>query len=329
MEIVMALVAAVIGIVVGGVINVLADDLPVPQKLRIPHYPDGIPRPRSAWLGLAAFLTGQRTSPAAETVAEDQGDEPQAAEEQPAGLQQPQAEPIEAQPAAPLVQGETAEEALPAEPNPGVGTEMPARRPSRRLSWRYPLVEVGLGLAYAALVIGYPHERNLLAWFVYMAILLLITVIDMEHRLILFVVIVPSCAFALLVGAISPEQGRSFVEYLIGGAAGFVLFFLMFLGGGLFTAAVQRDEVAFGFGDVMLATLSGFILGWRAFIFAGLITVFVGAFGSLLYMFGRTLVRRRYRWFTPLPYGPYIVLGTLIMLLFREQVQQFLRAGYM
>jgi leader peptidase (prepilin peptidase)/N-methyltransferase len=327
MDIVMALVAAVTGIVVGGVINVLADDLPVPQKLRLPHYPDGTPRPRSAWLGLAAFLTGQRTSPTAETVVEDQGDGPQDANERPAGLQQPEAEYMVA-PAMPLVQGEI-EGVPPAEPIPGTGTDVPARHLSRRLSWRYPLVEIGLGLAYAALVIGYPHERNLLAWFVYMAILLLITVIDMEHRLILFVVIVPSCAFALLVGAISPEQGRSFVEYLIGGAAGFVLFFLMFLGGGLFTAAVQRDEVAFGFGDVMLATLSGFMLGWRAFIFAGLITVFVGAFGSLLYMFGRTLVRRRYRWFTPLPYGPYIVLGTLIMLLFREQVQHFLQSSYM
>jgi leader peptidase (prepilin peptidase)/N-methyltransferase len=325
MSIVMAVIAGMIGVVVGGVINALADDLPVPQTPRVPHYPDGTPRPRTAWLGLAAFLTGQRTSPAPDPaeaiVSADPAGEPQAVAEQPA--ETPESEP------AVSLQDEVPEEALPAEPNPGAATSVPTRRPSRRLSWRYPLVEIGMGLAYAALVIGYPHERNLLAWFVYMAILLLITVIDMEHRLILFVVIVPACVFALLVGAISPEQGRSFVEYLIGGAVGFGLFFVMFLGGGLFTAAVQRDEVAFGFGDVMLATLSGFMLGWRAFIFAALITVFVGAFGSLLYVLGRTLIRRRYRWFTPLPYGPYIVLGTLVMLLFRDQVQQFLRSNYM
>jgi leader peptidase (prepilin peptidase)/N-methyltransferase len=325
MSIVMAVIAGIIGVVVGGVINALADDLPVPQAPGVPHYPDGTPRPRTAWLGLAAFLTGQRTSPAPDPaeviVSGDQADEPQAIEEQPVEI--PESEQVA------LLQGEVSDEAIPAEPNPGADPEVPARRPSRRLSWRYPLVEIGMGLVYAALVIGYPHERNLPAWFVYLAILLLITVIDLEHRLILFVVIVPACVFALLVGAISPEQGRSFVEYLIGGAVGFGVFFVMFLGGGLFTAAVQRDEVAFGFGDVMLATLSGFMLGWRAFIFAALITVFVGAFGSLLYIFGRTLVRRRYRWFTPLPYGPYIVLGTLVMLLFREQVQHFLRSSAM
>jgi len=320
-NIVMAAVAAIVGIVVGGVINILADDLPVRRTPGLPHYPDGSPRPRSAWLGLTAFLTGQRTSPApdpAEAVESGgQVDEPQAVEEQ--SLETPGLE------QAVSLRGEDSEAALPLEAEPGV----PAPRPSRRLGWRHPLVEIGMGAAYAALVLGYPHERNLPVWFVYLAILLLITVIDIEHRLILFVVIVPSCAFALLVGALSPEHGRPFAEYLVGGAVGFGLFFAMFLGGGLFSAAVQRDEVAFGFGDVMLATLSGFMLGWRAFIFAALITVFVGAFGSLLYMIGRALVRRHYRWFTPLPYGPYIVFGTLVMLLFREQVQHFLQSSAM
>jgi leader peptidase (prepilin peptidase)/N-methyltransferase len=321
MSMVVAVIAGLVGVVVGGVINLLADDLPVNRMPRVPHYPDGTSRPRSAWLGLAAFLTGQRNSPVSNTTdsmpSQDQDSEPQPAQER------------IAPPPDPLLPDETTQEAIPLEPNAGADPAIPPRPPSRRLSWRYPLVEIGMGLAYAALALGYPHERNLPIWFVYLAIMLLITVIDMEHRLILFVVIVPSCLFALLAGAVSPEQGRSFTEYLIGGAVGFGLFFAMFLGGGLFTAAVQRDEVAFGFGDVMLATLSGFMLGWRAFIFAALITVFVGALGSLLYMFGRALVRRHYRWFTPLPYGPYIVLGTLIMLLFREQVQHFLRSSYM
>jgi len=98
----------------------------------------------------------------------------------------------------------------------------------------------------------------------------------------------------------------------------------MFLGGGAFSALAGRDEVAFGFGDVMLATLSGFMLGWRAFIFASLITVFAGALGAVLYMVGRAMVGRQYKWFTPLPYGPYIVIGTLIMLMFRDEVARLL-----
>ncbi|MBN2305412.1 MAG: hypothetical protein JXQ72_13080, partial [Anaerolineae bacterium] len=68
----------------------------------------------------------------------------------------------------------------------------------------------------------------------------------------------------------------------------------------------------------------GFMIGWKAFIFAALITVFVGAAGSILYMIGREFSAQRRRLFTPLPYGPYIVLGIMIMLLFNEQVQDFL-----
>jgi leader peptidase (prepilin peptidase) / N-methyltransferase len=295
MTIVIALIAGVIGVLAGGVINVLADDLPLRRPVSPPHYPDGAPRSRAAWLGIAAFLTGQRTSPGVPAV--------------PAPV--PAGPAAEAQPVA----------------DPGVPSEPPAPRLPVRLGWRHPLVEIATGLGFFGLVLGFPHETNLLAWLVYLFIMLLITVIDVEHRLILFVVIIPSCVFALIVAAVSPPQDRAFKEFLVGGLFGFGLFFAMFLGGGVFAMAARHDEVAFGFGDVLLATLSGLMLGWRSFIFAALITVFAGAVGAILYIGGRALMRRRYRWFTPLPYGPYIVIGTLVMLFFREDVAHLLKAS--
>lgn len=279
MELVVAVVAGLGGLLAGGVLNALADDLPVRARVRPPHYPDGSPRPLKAWLGLSAFALGRREGPSAPASANPTGEE------------------------------------LPSPPHPN------------RLSWRHPLLELATGLAFAGLTLAFADEPALWAWYVYVAILLLITVIDIEHRLILFAVILPSCAFAVVVAAISPAEGRTFKEYLLGGAVGFLLFFAMFLGGVAFSTLARNEEVAFGFGDVMLATLSGLMLGWRAFIFAALITVFAGAVGAVLYMAGRAIIGR-YRRFTPLPYGPYIVLGTLVMLLFREEVQDLLRSNY-
>jgi leader peptidase (prepilin peptidase)/N-methyltransferase len=266
MDIVIALIAGLAGLLVGGVINALADDLPARRNPRLPHYPDGTPRPLIVWLGLVAFLTGRRASP---------GD------------------------------------------------------PSVRLSWRHPIMEIVTALAFFGLALGFESEPNLPIWFVYLAILLLITVIDVEHRLILFVVILPSCGLALLVAALAPEDGKSFGEYLAGGAAGFLIFFVMFMGGVVFTVMSRHEAVAFGFGDVMLATLSGLILGWRGLLPAVFITVFAGAAGALIYIAVRLIVGRRYQWFTPLPYGPYIVLGTLIVLLFRDEVKDMLWSGYL
>ena len=272
MNIVIALVAGVIGLIVGGVINVLADDLPARANPRVPHYPDGTPRPVGAWLGVTAFMTGQQDSPK--------------------------------------------------EPAKDAKTAV-------RLSWRYPLVEITTALIFFGMALGVKNQPNLPFWFVYMAILILITVIDVEHRLILFVVIIPSCLFALVVALISPEEGKSLSEYLIGGAAGFFIFFLMFMGGFVFTLTSRHEVVAFGFGDVMLATLSGLILGWRGMIPAIFITVFAGAAGALIYVVARLIMGRRYRWFTPLPYGPYIVLGTVIVLLFRDAVKGVMWSGYL
>lgn len=265
---------ALIGLLAGGIVNVLADDLPHYRRPRLPHYPDDVPRPTIAWLGITAFLSGKRTSPG-----------------------------------------------------------------GAKLSWRYPLVEVVTALA---LLLTYGLKRDdpdvsslqMIFWVIYMAIFVLITVIDIEHRLILFSVIIPSAALAILDAALTPVQHEPNLQRaLLGGGLGFATFFLLYLGGYLYTYIALHvlgrniTEVAFGYGDVMMATLSGLILGLEAVIFALFITVFLGALGALVYIVVSRVAGRGYALFTALPYGPYIVGGTAIMLLFNEQVRFFL-AGY-
>jgi leader peptidase (prepilin peptidase) / N-methyltransferase len=160
----------------------------------------------------------------------------------------------------------------------------------------------------------------------------LITVIDLEHRLILFVVVIPAYVFALVGALVSQDSQITFASYLIGAAVGGGVFFLMYLGGIMFSRVAanareeELDEVAFGFGDVMLGTLSGLMLGWQALIFAITIAVFAGAAGAILYLAARLVVKGKYEFFTALPYGQYIVLGTIIMMLWREPVLAFLQS---
>jgi prepilin signal peptidase PulO-like enzyme (type II secretory pathway) len=260
----------IVGILVGGLVNALADDLPQRRRPSRPVYPDGTPRPVSAWLGLTAFLTGQRTGPSGAS-----------------------------------------------------------------LSWRYPLTELcvsALMLLTVALTINDPEVSDLqrVFYLFYMALFVLITIIDLEHRLILFVVVIPAAAIAVLDAILTPINHKPDLgTALLGGLLGFSVFFILFLGGILFSYLVSKirgealTEVAFGYGDVMLSTLCGLILGWQATVIAMFLTVFIGAVGSVAYLLIRSF-SGRYNMFTPLPYGQYIVIGTLILLLFPDQVQQIL-----
>jgi prepilin signal peptidase PulO-like enzyme (type II secretory pathway) len=265
------IITGIFGLLAGGIVNALADDLPHYRRPQLPHYPDGTVRPMSAWLGVTAFLLGKRRSVA--------------------------------------------------------GT---------KLTWRYPLTEI----ATAALMIltltvkndeGSANSIQLVFWLAYMAIFVLITVIDLEHKLILFAVIIPASILAIIDSIVTPPLNNEpdLQRALIGGAIGFGAFFLLYLGGYVYlyiVNTVQRrniNEVAFGYGDVLMATLSGLILGPERLFFAMFITVFLGALGALLWLVARRLSGTGYSMFTALPYGPYIVAGTIVLLLFSTQVRMF------
>ncbi len=52
-----------VAILLGALVNVLADDLPAGRLPKRPRYPDGAPRPLLAWLAIGAFLFNLRHSP--------------------------------------------------------------------------------------------------------------------------------------------------------------------------------------------------------------------------------------------------------------------------
>ncbi|MBK9122574.1 MAG: prepilin peptidase [Chloroflexi bacterium] len=275
MDAVSVLLVIVIGLVAGAVVNALSDDLPRRIRPQLPHYPDGEPRPVTAWLGVTAFLTGQRRS-----------------------------------------SGGSA------------------------LSWRHPVTEIALVLLML-LTVSAARQRadysdlQLVFWLFHVTALVLVTVIDIEHKLILFAVINPFVVVAILDALLTQNNAPpAIVESLIGGLVGYGVFFLLYQGGFLFTRIMSKrrgreiKEVAFGYGDVMLASVVGLLIGWRLFLFSMYITIILGALGALLFIVSRRLLGTRYSAFTALPYGPYIVAGALVMILFPTQVGGLLLGGF-
>jgi prepilin signal peptidase PulO-like enzyme (type II secretory pathway) len=105
--------------------------------------------------------------------------------------------------------------------------------------------------------------------------------------------------------------------------------FLMYLLGFLFLRVVKRRSAsvageALGFGDVMLGGVLGLILGWPAIFASLLLTILLSGTASLLYLLVMILARK-YSPSLSIPYGPYMVLGAVLLLYFPALLESWVR----
>jgi leader peptidase (prepilin peptidase)/N-methyltransferase len=167
------------------------------------------------------------------------------------------------------------------------------------ISSRYPLIEAVTALLYVAVVAGFWGDTLKIALGIALVTVLVpVTIIDLEHRLIPNKLTAPAAVLAIGLGlALDP----GFVpEQLIAG----------FAAGGFFFAAAAMYPRGMGMGDVKLAGVLGLYLG-RAVapaIFIGLIAgVLVGA--AIIARKGAVEGRK-----TAVPFGPFLALGAMIAL---------------
>ncbi|WP_329135942.1 A24 family peptidase [Streptomyces sp. NBC_01476] len=105
------------------------------------------------------------------------------------------------------------------------------------------------------------------------------------------------------VAALLPHHQGSWLRALIAGAALGALYFLLFF----------INPAGMGFGDVKLAPTLGLVLGWYGWpaVFAGTFGGFaLGALTGLALIAARRADRK-----TPIPFGPFMLLGTFLALL--------------
>jgi len=202
------------------------------------------------------------------------------------------------------------------------------------LLWRRVVVEVASAamLAYVFQRFGLTLKFGLLA--ALLECLLLITVIDLEHRLILYITVFPTAVVALLYGLFGGELdfNPALTKTLIGGGVGFGVFYLFYLlgiGFGVIMARVRGEplsEIAFGGGDANLGGVVGLAVGWPGIVLTVLYAVVSGGIAAGLYLTIMRL-RKRYNSFTPIPYGPFIVFGAVVILLFAADIKRFYGTG--
>ena len=173
-----------------------------------------------------------------------------------------------------------------------------------RISARYPLTELTLGLLYAATVAvlwGEPTEIAL--GLVFVTTLLAITLTDLERRVIPNKILVVAAIAGVAIAAIGDPS--SLPERAIAAAAA---------GGGLFLVALAYPR-GMGLGDVKLAAVMGLFLG-RSIAPAILVALLTGSVVGL-FLIARHGAQARKR---AIPFGPFLAIGGVVGLLAGDQL---------
>ncbi|MDQ1445591.1 MAG: leader peptidase (prepilin peptidase) / N-methyltransferase, partial [Acidimicrobiaceae bacterium] len=170
-------------------------------------------------------------------------------------------------------------------------------------SARYPLVELLTGALFAAVAARFGADWALPAFLVWVAGLVVLSAIDLDHQLLPIRVVYPTLAglAVLLVGA-AALTGRwdDLARAGAGGALGFVLLFLVHF-------AVPKGMA---FGDVRLSGLNGVALGWLGvgYVLVGLFLAFLTSSVIGLALIAAKVRSRKDR----IPFGPFLAAGAVL-----------------
>jgi leader peptidase (prepilin peptidase) / N-methyltransferase len=167
-----------------------------------------------------------------------------------------------------------------------------------RISARYPAIELLTAAAFAAVALARGVDDDLVLYLPFVAMLIAVAFIDLEHRIVPNKIVVPAAVFAVAAGAVVLTD--ELPELLIAGAGAFLF---------LFVAALAYPA-GMGMGDVKLAGVMGLYLGVSVVpaLFVGFLA------GSVV---GIAIVAREGRAArkSGVPFAPFLALGGLVGLL--------------
>jgi leader peptidase (prepilin peptidase)/N-methyltransferase len=178
------------------------------------------------------------------------------------------------------------------------------RHCGKKISWQYPIIELTTAILFVVLYLSVG-----LNWYtVFLAIismfLIVIFVVDLREMIIPDIMVIPALVFWAIVWIISLIPGIDlgmpvdFVNYLYGGllGAGFI---------GLIVLITKNKGM--GVGDIKLAGLIGFVLGWP-FALIGLLAAFVvGSIVGIIMLINKTKNLK-----SEIPFAPYLIIGFYI-----------------
>lgn len=210
------------------------------------------------------------------------------------------------------------------------------------ISWRYFIVELITGLLFAATFLRYGLSIDFFAYIAFISALIVAFVVDMEFLIIpdqvwivgIIVGIGRDIAQVIAGSDNLIEMPLPFTEIalpmlpsivgivLCGGTFYLIAFVSYFVFKPKDEKALAEYEGAMGGGDIKLAAATGAVLGVVPAFASFLIAVVLGTIFGVTLMIAKSLSDKKgVPWRTQIPFGPYMVTGSVMVILLYPQLQ--------
>lgn len=189
-----------------------------------------------------------------------------------------------------------------------------------KLEWQYPLIELTTGLLFILALlklqptpsplspISYFLNPNLLFFLFLLSSLLALAIIDLKTSLLPDLISLPTVVVSLIFLFIFSPLHLFLTSLITALLSAFFFWLIIFLTKGR----------GMGEGDIRLGFLMGLILGWPKTLIALYLAFFLGAAVALALIAGR-----KKRFGQTIPFGPFLILATFMMMFWGETLQNF------
>lgn len=185
------------------------------------------------------------------------------------------------------------------------------RRCGDPISLRYPVIEALTGAMAVCILYRFGLTDDALIYFFFVAALIVVIYIDLDHQIIPDVISLPGIPAGFL--ATFFLEHLTYIDSLIG----------ILVGGGILFAVASgyyflTGKEGMGGGDIKLLAMIGAFTGWQGVCFTIFVASVTGTIaGVLLMIFTRKDLKHA------LPFGPFLSIGAVAYLFFGERLIAF------
>ena len=189
-----------------------------------------------------------------------------------------------------------------------------------KISWRYPLVELITALLALLLFLKFSLTLSFLIFFIFTAVLIVITFIDLDHQIIPDILTLPGIPIFFLAAIFLLDRPwkipwlEALLGLLIGGG---ILFLIAFV----YELISKREGM--GGGDIKLLAMIGGFFGWKSLIFILLFSSFSGAIVGITAM----IIKKQDMKYA-VPFGPFLSAAAVAYLFWGDTFMRLLVRVY-